>query len=158
MNVLTLVAVVVGIVVFIIVWFVDSAFDKLIDKLFTMLGLQSGGGPLIVKAAIEGGTIVLALENQGKHTFRVAGLAGRDGNRTKCFPTPYLNENDFDLPGAEKRVRKQFAKLSLGPGETKTVILNKSELIAMDCQTLTVLDTKGRAWPVEDLNAKAVRD
>ncbi|VGO18958.1 hypothetical protein [Pontiella sulfatireligans] len=155
MNVITVIIVVFGIALFILFILIEDAFDKLVDWLFSLVGLQSGNGPLLTKASMEGETIVLSLENQGKHRFKLVGIEGRDGNQKRCFPTPYLDINDVHNPQAEKRVRKQFAKFTLGSGESKKVILNKAELITMNCQALTVLDTKGRAWPVVGFHADA---
>jgi len=104
---------------------------------------------LAIKVTTESDRIVLALENQGKHKIMLTCVEGCDGNMKRIFPMPYLNGDDINDPSIEEMARKKFSKISISQGQFISLILNKSELVSLDCQTLAILDTEGKTWPVD---------
>jgi len=149
MDLITIIIVALGIGLALVYTLVDDAFEKLVDWLFRVLGLRSGTGPLAIKVTTESDRIVLALENQGKHKIMLTCVEGCDGNMKRIFPMPYLNGDDINDPSIEEMARKKFFKISISQGQFISLILNKSELVSLDCQTLAILDTEGKTWPVD---------
>jgi hypothetical protein len=146
--IIAIVAAVVGLGLAAAYFLCDEAFYRTIGWLFRMLGLQSGKGPLVIHTTTHGEKLILTLENQGTDRLKLAAVEGRDGNQKRHFPRPYLDEESFRSASA-KNVAQQFSKIALGPGESRTFILDLAQLTNMDCRTLAVLDTNGHAWPVE---------
>ncbi len=114
----------------------------------------SQGGTTIREWALDGafqgagGQVLLSLENQGKDALNLATVEGRDGNQKKCYPAPCLEAQDFRA-GHEEGVRlKQFAGITLTPGEVRIVIIDPDELTDLGCLTLAVLDQRGNTWPI----------
>jgi len=150
----TIIAIVIGIGLALLYYFlVDDPIDKLFDWVFRIIGLGSGTGPLVTEVSTENDRIVLRVENQGKGKIKLAALEGRDGKGTQKFPTPYLNGDGVSHLSSEEAVRKNFIKTVVPPGQSITVILNKSEVASLDCQTLAFLDIDGESWPVDDFHA-----
>ena len=124
-----------------------------LDRLFRLLGLQSGEGPLDVRAAADGARVVLTVQNRGKHRMRLAAVEGRDASQRRVFPTPWLDEREIGTATTKAQRIKQFARVVLGPGESRTILLDRDELIDMNCRTLAILDRDGRSWPVDGFDA-----
>ena len=157
MSLVTIVIVVVTIAGVLLLFLIDDAIDKLIDWFFSLVGLDSGKGPLTAEAIVESERTVLNLVNKGKHKLFLAAIEGRDRRDKRKFPVPYLNENDFRAALPEESARKQFSQVALGPGELKSVILKSSELASLDCQTLAILDSKGLNWPVDGYHVNNIK-
>jgi|GEM_PF-922772 len=134
----------------------DNFIDKMVDGLFGLLGITSERGPLVTKVTMNGGTIVITLQNRGKCKFRPIPVVGLDSHQKRHFPTFYLNEKSFRTSQVEESNRKQFAT-NLGPGECRSIFLDRAEVTSMDCQTLSILDGKGYAWPVEGFSASPLK-
>jgi hypothetical protein len=126
-----------------------EAFDKVIGRFFRGLGPQSGEGPLIIRAAAYEERLKLTLENRGKDNMKLAAVEGRDRHGQRLFPKPYLDEKGF-RSGPATSLAQQFSRIVLGPSESRIVVLDLADLRAMDCRSLAVLDTSGRAWPVTE--------
>lgn len=152
MDLVTIIIVAIGIGAALLYTLAHGAFDKLFEGLWRALGLRSGKGSLVTRVTTESDRIVLAVENQGQHKIRLVAVEGRDGNMKQTFPTPYLNADDSSNPSTEEMARKEFSNMSISPGQSITVILNKPELVSLDCQTLAMLDTEGKTWPVDDFH------
>ena len=131
-------------------YLVDETSYKTVGYLFRILGLQSGKGPLVIRATTQDLRLTLTLENRGTDRLKLAAVEGRDGNQERHFPTPYLDEASFRSASSQSTAHRQFSKVVLGAGESRTVILDLAELVDMDCRTLAVIDTNGHAWPLKD--------
>lgn len=130
-------------------FFFEEALDKLADWFFRLVGLETGSGPLAVSAVEEQDMILLTLENRGKGGLKLLAVEGSNGVGQRKHPVPYLKEDDVRGELAEAEARKRFSQTVLGPGESGSVLLKASEVSALDCKTLAILDAKGRSWPVE---------
>jgi len=149
MDLIAIIGIAVGLMIVVLLIVVDEAFYKLFGWLFTLFGLQSGKGPLIARVSARNERLELTIENRGKHKVRLAAVEARDGSQKRHFPTPCLDEQDLADASDEGAAHKQFATIVLDPGEARIVFLDPAELASLDCRTLSILDSNGRAWPVE---------
>ena len=134
------------------IWF-EWTFDRLFDRLLRLSGLQSGEGPLVVSAAANRARVVLTVQNRGKHKIRLAAVEGREASQRRVFPTPSFDERETDTATAKAQHLKQLSRVVLGPDESKTIILDRDELVDINCRTLAILDSDGRSWPVDGFDA-----
>ena len=107
--------------------------ESAIDFLFDLLSLKSRKrGPLKIHAELQGASVQLTVQNQGKRELKFAAVQGHDSRQKRFFPQ------------ADLEVQSGFAA-----NQTVMINLAVEELRAMDCQSLAVMDTSGHAWPVE---------
>ncbi len=132
---------------------VDRGIEGLIDRAFRCFGLTSGKGPLLARIDASGDRLAVTMENRGKHQLRLAGLQGRDRNDKCVFPRPFSGEPGLH-PATDEEDRRRFAKAVLDPGEARRVFLDRSELLALDCRALAIIDTNAQVWMVEGFDAK----
>jgi hypothetical protein len=121
--------------------------------LFYLLGLKSGKGPLDVRAAVDGTRVVLTLQNRGRQNIRLAAVEGSDATQRRVFPAPSLDEQGIEAATAKAQSHEQLARVVLGSGECRTIVLDRDELVDMKCRTLAILDGDGRSWPVDGFDA-----
>jgi hypothetical protein len=160
MDPFTIIAIIVGVAITLFLIFVEDSFEKLFGWLlrgpFRLLGLQTGKGPLAAHASVQGDRLEITLENRGKHELKLAAVEGRDGNQKRQYPEPLLADQDSGAASGKAEAHKQFGKVALQPGESRTVALDAAELAAMDCRTLSVIDADGKYWPVEGFDPNAI--
>jgi hypothetical protein len=150
---MTICGIVVGLGMAIVLIFVEIGGERLFDRLLRLLGLESGEGPLEVRAAVDGARVVLTVQNRGKHKIRLAGIEGRDASQRRVFPTPMLDEREIDAATAQAQLFKQLARVVLGPDESRRIMLDRDELVDLNCRALAILDSDGRSWPVDGFDA-----
>ncbi|TWT61570.1 hypothetical protein Pan54_23060 [Rubinisphaera italica] len=136
-----------------LLFFIDSAFDSLTDWFFTKIGWSSGRGPLVVVAERNGDELTLKMQNQGQEKLKLVAVEGRDGNNQRHFPKPRLAEDDQNGIPTEKQALTSFSKIVLNPQESQVVNLKLSDLLALGCSSLAIIDSNGKVWPVQRFNA-----
>ena len=135
-----------------LLYFVDNALHNIIDLIFRLLGLQSGKGPLTAEVVVDSEKTVLKIVNEGKQALKLVAIEGRDHSDVRVMPISYLSEQEFHAPTAEEIARKQVAKVSVKSAEVVLVFLKTPELVALDCRSLAILDSRGSVWPVKGYN------
>lgn len=156
MGIQIIIYVLIGLGVMIVVallFMMENAFDSPGDWAFTNLGWSSGDGPLLVVAGRNEDKLTLLLKNQGQTRIKLASVEGRDCNNQRHFPNPCIVGDDQDgIPTEEQAVRR-FSKIVIDPQGSQTVILKITDLLALGCSSLAIIDSNGKSWPVQQSNA-----
>lgn len=137
-GVLALVIVVVGVV--------DFLVDGVTRPLFAMLGLGSGGGPLVVSAREEGDDLVLTLINKGRGPVNVWTVIGFDHRQQEVFVATLTELGASDRP--DQAVIRDSSKHKVAGKSGSDVRLVLSELKKRHCKSLKLVDSSGGEWPV----------
>ena len=156
MDIQVIIYLVIGLVVTIVAAFlfmIDNAFDSLINWVFTNLGWESGHGPLLIEAERNGDKLTLILHNQGQTRIKLAAVEGRDCNSQRHFPKPSIAEDDQDEISTEEQALRRFSKIVLAPQGCQTVSLKVTDLLALGCTSLAIIDSNGKSWPVQQFHA-----
>ena len=136
-----------------LLFFIDNAFDSLADWFFTKVGWSSGRGPLVVVAERNGDELTLKMQNQGQAQLKLAAVEGRDRNEQRHFPKPRFAEDDQNGIPTEEQALTRFSKIVLNPQESQVVNLKLTDLLAVACSSLAIIDSNGKSWPVQRFNA-----
>lgn len=147
MDTATIIACLIGALLAAVHMAVEGGIGKLIDWTFAAVGLQSGKGPLIATAKWREDQLEVSLENLGRHKMLLAGIQGIDGYNRQVFPTPRL-EPDATRVIARDDACRDFAKLELTTGRVVMVFFERSEVLDLDCRSLSIIDRSARLWPV----------
>lgn len=128
-------------------------------KLFDFfMNLGSGQGPLGVSASDDGKRVILQVVNNGKKRMRLLAVEGRDTSGRRVFPTPMLDAGEVGAPEAAAQGTKEFAKVVLDPGAARSVILDRDELVKLNCRSLGVRAGQGRVWPASGFDGLESQD
>ncbi|MBV12036.1 hypothetical protein [Rubinisphaera sp.] len=134
-------------------FFIDNAIDLLTDWFFTRIGWLSGPGPLVVVAERNGDELTLKMQNQGQAKLKLAAVEGRDLNNQRHFPKPRFAEDEHNgLPTFEEAITS-FSRIVLNPQESEVVKLKRTDLLALGCTSLAIIDSNGKSWPVQGFHA-----
>ena len=147
MDPLTIILIAIAVIVTFFLILVEDAFDKLGDVFFRAIGMQSGAGPLDANAASSDELVMLSLQNRGRHPIKIAAVEGRSPSGGRCFPLAFADPSDVGRVD-EESARKVLARISIDAGASRTLVIEEAELARLECQSLAVLDTDGKAWPV----------
>lgn len=152
MNLITiaLVAVIVLVILAVVLAFV--LYFWLDIKLFDFfMDLGTGKGPLEVRASNDSAGddthIALTITNHGSNKMRLHAVEGSDASGKRVFPVPMLSHGGPADPASRM---KQFARITLAPGESATILLDRQELAGLTCQSLGIR-AGDSIWPADDV-------
>ncbi|MEC7862300.1 MAG: hypothetical protein VYC70_06665 [Verrucomicrobiota bacterium] len=132
-------------VFFILFILIDNFTDRLIDWLLGLLGINSGQVELLsIEVKARGERFVLSVKNEGKLGVKLAAVVGIDGEGRKCYPIPYLREEEIGSV-TEKHARRNFSKTSIKSNQMIDIFLDGNEIIAKKYKSISILDASGNS-------------
>lgn len=136
-----------------LLFFVDKRIDSLADWFFTMIGWSSGRGPLVVVAERNGDELTLKMKNGGQANLWLVAVEGRDRNQQRLLPKPLFAADEHNGTPTDEEAFKRFSRIILKPQESQVVNLKLTDLSALGCFSLAIIDWNGTSWPVKGFNA-----
>jgi hypothetical protein len=155
MDITTYIGIAVGLVLALLFWKVDDFFDRVLgwflNPIFSLVGLDSAGGPFASQARELDGCIELVIQKEGSGKAAPAAIVVTGTGNQKAFPVPYFSEEEANQGVSEKNqkeLRKQLTNQKISQGEKIQVFISKNELSGASLSSIAVMDKKGKSWPV----------
>ncbi|MEK9773934.1 MAG: hypothetical protein VW576_10275 [Opitutae bacterium] len=159
MDISTYIGIAVGLVLALLFWKVDDFFDRvlgwflnpILNPIFSLIGLDSAGGPFTSKARELDNCIELVIQKEGSGKAAPAAILVTGSGNQKAYPVPYFSEEEANQGVSEKNqkeLRKQLTNQKISQGEKIQVFISKNELSGASLSSIAVMDKKGKNWPV----------
>ena len=155
MDITSYIAIAVGLVLALLFWKVDDFFDRVLgwflNPIFSLVGLDSEGGPFASQARELDGCIELVIQKEGSGKAAPAAIVVTGSGNQKTYPIPYSSEEEANQGVSEKNqkeLRKQLTNQKISKGEKIQVFISKNELSGASLSSIAVMDKKGTSWPV----------
>ena len=155
MDISTYIGIAVGLVLALLFWKVDDLFDRVLgwflNPIFSLIGLDSAGGPFASQARELDGCIELVIQKEGSGKAAPAAIVVTGRGNQKAYPVPYFSEEEASQGVSEKNqkeLRKQLTNQKISKGEKIQVFISKNELSGASLSSIAVMDKKGKSWPV----------
>jgi hypothetical protein len=155
MDITSYIAIAVGLVLALLFWKVDDFFDRVLgwflNPVFSLVGLDSEGGPFASQARELDGCIELVIQKEGSGKAAPAAIVVTGSGNQKTYPVPYFSEEEVNQGVSEKNqkeLRKQLTNQKISKGEKIQVFISKNELSGASLSSIAVMDKKGTSWPV----------
>ena len=155
MDITSYIAIAVGLVLALLFWKVDDFFDRVLgwflNPIFSLVGLDSEGGPFASQARELDGCIELVIQKEGSGKAAPAAIVVTGAGNQKAYPVPYFSEEEANQGVSEKNqkeLRKQLTNQKISQGEKIQVFISKGELSGASLSSISVMDKKGKSWPV----------
>jgi len=155
MDITSYIAIAVGLVFALLFWKVDDFFDRVLgwflNPIFSLVGLDSEGGPFASQARELDGCIELVIQKEGSGKAAPAGIVVTGPGNQKTYPAPYFSEEEANQGVSEKNqkeLRNQLTSQKISQGEKIQVFISKNELSGASLSSIAVMDKKGKSWPV----------
>ena len=155
MDISTYIGIAVGLVLALLFWKVDDFFDRVLgwflNPIFSLIGLDSAGGPFASQARESDNCIELVIQKEGSGKAAPAAIVVTGTGNQKAYPVPYFSEEEANQGVSEKNqkeLRKQLTNQKISQGEKIQVFISKGELSGASLSSIAVMDKKGTSWPV----------
>ena len=155
MDITSYIAIAVGLVLALLFWKVDDFFDRVLgwflNPIFSLVGLDSEGGPFASQARELDGCIELVIQKEVSGKAAPAAIVVTGSGNQKTYPIPYSSEEEANQGVSEKNqkeLRKQLTNQKISQGEKIQVFISKNELSGASLSSIAVMDKKGTSWPV----------
>jgi hypothetical protein len=155
MDIATYFGIAVGLVLALLFWKVDDFFDRVLgwflNPIFSLIGLDSAGGPFASQARELDDCIELVIQKEGSGKAAPAAIFVTVAGNQKIYPVPYFSEAEAKQGVSEKNqkeLRKQLITQKISQGEKIQVFISKSEMSGASLSSIAVMDKKGKSWPV----------
>ena len=155
MDITSCIGIAVGLVLALLFWKVDDFFDRVLgwflNPIFSLVGLDSEGGPFASQARELDGCIELVIQKEGSGKAASAAIVVTGSGNQKTYPVPYSSEEEANQGVSEKNqkeLRKQLTNQKISQGEKIQVFISKNELSGASLSSIAVMDKKGKSWPV----------
>ena len=155
MDITSYIAIAIGLVLALLFWKVDDFFDRVLgwflNPIFSLVGLDSEGGPFASQARELDGCIELVIQKEGSGKAAPAAIVVTGSGNQKTYPVPYFSEEEANQDVSEKNqkeLRKQLTNQKISKGEKIQVFISKNELSGASLSSIAVMDKKGTSWPV----------
>ena len=83
---------------------------------------------LSIEVKARGERFVVSVMNEGKLGVKLAAVVGIDGEVRKCYPIPYLREEEMGSV-TEKHARRNFSKTSIKPNQMIDIFLDGNDFL-----------------------------
>ena len=155
MDITSYIGIAVGLVLALLFWKVDDFFDRVLgwflNPIFSLVGLDSEGGPFASQSRELDGCIELVIQKEGSGKAAPAAIVVTGSGNQKTYPVPYFSEEEANQGVSEKNqkeLRKQLTNQKISKGEKIQVFISKNELSGASLSSIAVMDKKGTSWPV----------
>ena len=155
MDISTYIGIAVGLVLALLFWKVDDLFDRVLgwflNPIFSLIGLDSAGGPFASQARELDNCIELVIQKEGSGKAAPAAIVVTGRGNQKAYPVPYFSEEEASQGVSEKNqkeLRKQLTNQKISQDEKIQVFISKGELSGASLSSISVMDKKGKSWPV----------
>ena len=155
MDISTYIGIAVGLVLALLFWKVDDLFDRVLgwflNPIFSLIGLDSAGGPFTSQVRELDNCIELVIQKEGSGKAAPAAIVVTGTGNQKAYPVPYFSEEEANQGVSEKNqkeLRKQLTNQKISQGEKIQVFISKGELSGASLSSISVMDKKGKSWPV----------
>ena len=154
MDIATYIGIAVGLVLALLFWKVDDFLDRvlgwLLNPIFSLIGLDSAGGPFASQVRELDGCIELVIQKEGSGKAAPVAIVVTGSGNQKTYPVPYFSEAEAKQGVSEKNqkeLRKQLITQKISQGEKIPVFISKSEMSGASLSSIAVMDKKGKSWP-----------
>jgi len=129
----------------------ELSLDRLMNPVLGWFGLHSSTGPLVCHRTRNAASLGVSILNRGRTKAGIAAMSIASDQGETRYPIPFATEDEA-ADGAPERsheeLRRRLVSYKIDPGESRTVHLSLQELAGCDLDSLRVMDTHGKSWPV----------